>query len=728
MECDAERSRRRRRLSEAPAIHGMPLSDLLPWKMSDTPGDNFWDLHRRLGECYEAEVQLMRTGSGAPLSEGRESREGRRKAKSRAHTTQTDPVGLARAKLSRSGTAPSFKVELLRGGIARSPLGDDGEAVVNSSQGSLNIIPEPESVEQSARSLPRQRSPGFSVQEELQVPSEDPPMIPYVSKDSASIGCFLPRSCWTTKSKNRQRRGTTNAIFRSSAVVQESTFYVLNPFGHFRNFWDFVGIIFLILDSIILPLQFVNDELYSTYPYLEVNARVAVFYWLADIILSFFTGYLEKVTLIQDNRKIIMRYLRTWFVPDLIVTAIDLVLEFSNGGDTDRASTRILRLLRLFRVVRLGKLTRFAVFLRDTCETQVASIQFSLVIIMTGMMLLEHVLACGWFGVGYYDSANGRSWLQENNLKEETFYKQYTASLRWSFSQLGIGGTNIEATNEREGTYSIAVSVISLVTFSTIVSAMTSLVSALQSQRMEETQQFGLLRRFLRVNKIPHNLGARITRFLQYTYHQRETNSHDPYILDYLSKSLQAELQFARYSDCLSQMHFLEQLLSGESTQEDQIMQTLAQRAIAVLDSAEDDVVFCSGFKADATYFAINGALCYVRTGATPSSLSSEQWVAEMCLWTDWYHVGDLLSISFAKLVAINVEEFCAIIGSAGTVQAQAHEYAISFVDALNQQLDLSDLWRMSPPKARPLNVKERWHASFFNILGSTDKQVVPCE
>lgn len=36
---------------------------------------------------------------------------------------------------------------------------------------------------------------------------------------------------------------------------------------------------------------------------------------------------LRKVTLIQDNRKIIMRYLRTWFVPDLIVTAIDLVLE-----------------------------------------------------------------------------------------------------------------------------------------------------------------------------------------------------------------------------------------------------------------------------------------------------------------------------------------------------------------------------------------------------------------
>ena len=148
---------------------------------------------------------------------------------------------------------------------------------------------------------------------------------------------------------------------------------------------------------------------------------------------------------------------------------------------------------------------------------------------------------------------------------------------------------------------------------------------------LEETQQFGLLRRFLRVHKVPENLGSRITRFLQYTYHQRESNSHDPYILDYLSKSLQAqvaslpnvdwllnievviqrvsyifllwflghlsqaELHFARYSDCLSRMKFLEQLLAFETMQEDHVMQTLAQRAVAVLDFAEDDVVFCSG-------------------------------------------------------------------------------------------------------------------------------------
>lgn len=38
--------------------------------------------------------------------------------------------------------------------------------------------------------------------------------------------------------------------------------------------------------------------------------------------------------------------------------------------------------------------------------------------------------------------------------------RQYTASLRWAFSHLGVGGTNIEAVNEREGVYSVSVALV----------------------------------------------------------------------------------------------------------------------------------------------------------------------------------------------------------------------------------------------------------------------------
>ena len=56
-----------------------------------------------------------------------------------------------------------------------------------------------------------------------------------------------------------------------------------------------MGIVLLTLDTIILPLQFVNEKLYEEYPLIAVNSRVAVFFWLTDIVLSFFTGYLQRL-------------------------------------------------------------------------------------------------------------------------------------------------------------------------------------------------------------------------------------------------------------------------------------------------------------------------------------------------------------------------------------------------------------------------------------------------
>ena len=51
-----------------------------------------------------------------------------------------------------------------------------------------------------------------------------------------------------------------------------------------------------------------------------------------------------------------------------------------------------------------------------------------------------------------------------------------------------------------------------------------------QPLSMVHPGRFGLLRRFLRVNKIPDSLGQRVTRFLHFTYHERSANSEDPLV------------------------------------------------------------------------------------------------------------------------------------------------------------------------------------------------------
>ena len=52
-----------------------------------------------------------------------------------------------------------------------------------------------------------------------------------------------------------------------------------------------------------------------------------------------------------------------------------------------------------------------------------------------------------------------------------------------------------------------------------------------------------------------------------------------------------------------------------------------------------------SGCRADATYFTLHGALSYLKND-DPTRVRFGQWISEMCLWTEWFHVGDLLSVS----------------------------------------------------------------------------------
>ena len=325
------------------------------------PGD-FWELHRRLGECYAAVA-----GAGAPLR---------------------SPVASARLSVQEPGPPEGSPVCLA--------------------------------------DMMQRRQSSKEMQEKSCRPSRD-----YSHRPSSSLMSDAPKElqlhhCWAERAKSKNRRGSVSMIEGYSSRPSRKVFqFTLSPNGHFRNAWDLLGICLLALDTFIIPLQFVQPELYQLYPSLSTAAAAAIIYWCLDSCLAFFTGYLLKGNLIQDHRKIACHYLRTWCVPDLVVNSIDIVLILMED-DSLRASTRGLRLLRLFRVVRLGKVTRFASWLRDQFESEVAYTQFTVLGLVFGMMLLEHIVACCWFGIS---PAGSGGWLDVNELQDKNFMEQYTSAL-----------------------------------------------------------------------------------------------------------------------------------------------------------------------------------------------------------------------------------------------------------------------------------------------------------
>lgn len=666
-------------------------------KNHEAVGETFWELHRKLGERYKADIQqcggkVLKTSSSITSAQGQVlSHAGSRRTVDEANESfrYSERSGLMVSERLAASHASALAAS------RNTPLAASGTDIAKSKSNSLEDPPEVDLPQSRAAPHVEVRSSRLSKSSEF---SEE--------------HIFVPRMEWLQKSKSLTTRrksrvsltGDLSQSLPTGPILQEKNkpWYrrlevnriVLSPTGNFRSFWDAIGILILVKDTFGIPMQLVDVDVATIFPPWEIVTYFSVIYWCFDIFFSFFTGYLEKGTLITDCRTIACHYLQTWFLIDISISIIDLLLEFGSFDVGDSATaTRFLRFLRLFRMLRLGKVSRVSAFLQDQFESEVASIQFSLALVMVAMILVEHVIACVWFGLGGTD---GRTWLTVFGYQENTFFEKYYACVRWALAQLGFGATAIEAVSETEGMYSNVVGFISLVTSSSVISSMTSLVGALHRSRSEETQQLGQLRRFLRQNQVDPGLSERIMRFLQYTYHERASSAGDnPAILSLLSVQLQNELQFERYRHCLDRILFLRRLMDQEdlSTQHGQVLQKISM-TVVVVDAAEGDTVFAAGGLADASFFILQGSLRYTQMERAPLTLENAGMAAEMALWTEWNFIGDLVSTSFSKIAGLESEDFCKCILSSPDLQHEAHGYAAEYVEALNELEILSDLWR----------------------------------
>lgn len=554
------------------------------------------------------------------------------------------------------------------------------------------------------------------------------------SKDFKQL--LQPHECWQkAKSSNRAVPSMRTGIKSNpSGVLGHTTSapaaeeergparglarFVLLPGRPFRNSWDILAVLFLVHDMIVIPLRFFDMP---NALFLEILAWFTQVFWNFDILATFITGYYEDGNLILEPVKIAWNYTKTWLIFDVTVVSIDWIILFlaadSDAQGVHRLSktVRLLRFLRMVRILRLAKISRMSEAVQEQIQSQSANIHYSLFKSIFRLLLLTHLLACSWYGIGRLSGEEwgDHSWVKEVALTERTLGYQYTTCYHWAFCQMGVGGIAIYPTNTYERSFGIFSAFIALMTFSTLVSKMTSLMSSLNKLKDEETEQFRLLRRYLIYNDIPLHLSQRIIRFLQHGYRIRNealsAGSHLP-ILDLLSQSLQGELQLERHRGCLIELHFIQQL-PAESRQTVQVMQKLAMNALGDTVVAHDDVLFCGGDSAEAAYFVQSGRLTYHCAQDDDDDdasipVLSHTWVAEMSLWTPWTHMGDLISEDVSRVVVLHMEQFCKCVRESGECQPAAVAYAKDYVDQLRRKVVVHDLW--SPRGEAPVSKLSR--------------------
>lgn len=82
--------------------------------------------------------------------------------------------------------------------------------------------------------------------------------------------------------------------------------------------WDLLCLVFIIYQSIIIPFRLCFDvEADGAIGVIETIMDVS---FMIDIVVTFNTGFYKKGYLVMKRKDIILNYIKTWFILDLLAS------------------------------------------------------------------------------------------------------------------------------------------------------------------------------------------------------------------------------------------------------------------------------------------------------------------------------------------------------------------------------------------------------------------------
>jgi hypothetical protein len=197
-----------------------------------------------------------------------------------------------------------------------------------------------------------------------------------------------------------------------SLVVMDD--WIVHPASSFATSWNLLMVAFIMICMLLIPFKMAFG--YETHMhgsniqgFWAIVERIMDCYFFVDIFVNFRMAYIDDDLLVQDRRLIASRYLRGWFLIDFLSTASSVLNELAQSGGAV-AMLRNLRILRLVRLMKLMKLMKLGAILEalDGVAHEMAMI-VRILKIFIGTTAVTHLMACGFYVVGYDEHMKGAS-------------------------------------------------------------------------------------------------------------------------------------------------------------------------------------------------------------------------------------------------------------------------------------------------------------------------------
>lgn len=478
--------------------------------------------------------------------------------------------------------------------------------------------------------------------------------------------------------------------------------FIMNPYGTTRLAWGVLGVMMIFWDLVVIPLTVF--DLGSFERFVDVMSVVTFIYWALDLPGTFLVGVDVDGTLDMRPGPIAKKYLSGWFIPDLLILMIDIVLfimtSVASENSTPQAlrTASLVRLLRLFRIVRLVRLHKAAAIV-DVIQMRVRSEYLTLVIkiVRQSMFIIavNHYIACAWFAVS--DMIEGeQTWVYVFGIKNADVASQYLVSFHWALTQFAPATNNVAPQNAVERAFAAFIVIYAFVAFSSFVSAMTNATNELRAFKLKSAREEAQIRKFLGDKKVSSDLWCQIRQFCKAKAVSQMVSEKEITVLKDIPESLRIMLHEELYQDTLLGAHILSGIKVGDDIS--QAVKRFCHFCFSEEIIAAKMDIFMDGTEAQRVYVSRGGKCIYwsILLPKYRQALEGTNWLCELALWAKWHHRGQLVAETTTRFMFLDPKSFATIAASEG---GALHAYLrtlglllISHAEAMEEDEEVTDL------------------------------------
>ena len=334
--------------------------------------------------------------------------------------------------------------------------------------------------------------------------------------------------------------------------------FIILPDSKFKKLWD---------SLIALPYKLAFEDS-NTNKEDVVDIIVDILLGI-DLVLNFFSAYYDsEENLVKSRKKIIIKYLKGWFIIDFIsIFPFFLIINNNKASSITRLSkvSKIPKIYKLLKLTKLLRITKMSKKGNVSSITKVFLEKFKinanvekLIFFLLTFILLAHLSTCIWFLVAKLEDLSPDCWVVRLGYIDSSNFQIYILSFYWTLmtvTTVGYGDVSAGTTSER--IYNLFIMSFGVLMYSFTIGSLSSILATMDQKNEEMNQKLQILAGIKKEYNLDKDLYDKVRKVIKFDLSRNQKDKME--FLQELPNKLRIELSQIMHDKVVQSLNFFKE-------------------------------------------------------------------------------------------------------------------------------------------------------------------------